>query len=107
MTDFTRGPLQTLLQSKGLAKLLGQTPTVGIFTDDKRMILLAEVRGLNRQGDASLFAASPDMYAALEAFDDYALVKPDRGGSQGPKGLAWAKFVQLKDAALAKATETE
>lgn len=53
--------------------------------------------------NAYLIAASPDLLEALELHVAYEAVPTDRGGSQGPKGKAWAAFVEARDAAIKKA----
>jgi len=51
-----------------------------------------------------MFAAGPDAINALKLHVIYEALPTDRGGKDGRKGRAWAKFIAARDAAIAKAT---
>lgn len=52
--------------------------------------------------NARLRAERDEAVTALKAYDEYDATPADRGGKSGPKGLAFAHFVELKGLALAK-----
>lgn len=45
--------------------------------------------------------------AALRLHVIYEALPADRGGRNGRKGKAWAAFIEARDAALAKAADTD
>lgn len=53
--------------------------------------------------NAHLIAAAPDMLEALKLYDKYKDTPSDRGGINGPKGMAHKRWYLSKIAAIAKA----
>ena len=56
-----------------------------------------------REANARLIAAAPDMYEALRMYDVWLALPQDRGGPNGTKGKALDAFIRAKDAALSRA----
>lgn len=48
-----------------------------------------------------LRAENAKLKEALQLHVDYEKARTDRGGGDGPKGKAWARFIKARDAALA------
>lgn len=55
-----------------------------------------------RDANARLIAAAPDMLEALRLHAAYEALPTDRGGKHGPKGKAHAAWIAARDAALSK-----
>lgn len=71
-----------------------------LMTREQGLALLALLAAAPQPPGVSL---APDALAALKAYNEYAAIPQDRGGKSGPKGKAWANFIALKDAVIAKA----
>lgn len=91
MTGFTKGPWTSGVgTSTGMVVRANHEPKV------RRNV--ASCGGMNREANANLIAAAPDMYEALEWLETYAMIQVDRHpDAEDNKG--WRRII----AALAKA----